>query len=116
MKHETTGGGKLPEDSQKKIRPKPAGDRKTTGLQGPGRGVAPRQSTSIPPLMTALAYELIFRVPTAAIFGGMHETIWRNIEKRLQEMEAALENRDAADPDANLVAHKLVWLNERKSG
>ncbi len=85
------------------------------GYKGAGEVSRHEQSTSIPPLMTALAYEAIFRVPVSAIFGGMHESIRRDIENRLQQLEAELQNRDAADPDANLVAQKLVWLNERKS-
>ena len=85
------------------------------GYKDPGQISRHERSASIPPLRAALAYELIHRAPTAAIFAGMRETIGQSVEQKLQEMEAALEKRTAHDRDANLIAHKLVWLNERKT-
>ncbi len=88
---------------------------KLLGYKDPGQISRHERSASVPPLKTALAYELIFRVPTAAIFAGMRDKIQRNVAVRLRDMEAALEKRSAHDRDAKLIAHKLVWLNERKT-
>jgi transcriptional regulator with XRE-family HTH domain len=73
------------------------------------------RATSVPPLAAALAYELIFRVPVSVIFIGMHEAVKQDIEVKLRRLEEELGNRDTLGRDANLVAQKLVWLNERKS-
>jgi len=85
------------------------------GYNDPGQVSRHERSSSIPPLATALAYELIFRVPVSAIFFGMHGSVERDIEYKLQQLEAGLHKRSVADQDANLVAQKLIWLNERKS-
>jgi len=85
------------------------------GYKDAGQITRHEKSEGIPPLAIALAYELIFRVPVSLIFVGMHGRIRRDVESKLQELEAELGNRDARDRDASVVAQKLVWLNERKS-
>jgi len=88
---------------------------KLLGYSDPGQVSRHEQSRSTPPLTIALAYELIFKVPISAIFVGVRGSIQRDIESKLQELEAELLNRSARDRDANLIAQKLVWLNERKN-
>lgn len=88
---------------------------KLLGYTDPGQISRHERSMSIPPLTIALAYEAIFREPISAIFIGMYEEIQREIENKLRQLETELGNRSATDPDANLVAQQLVWLNERKS-
>jgi transcriptional regulator with XRE-family HTH domain len=85
------------------------------GYKDPGQISRHERSSTIPPLAVALAYESIFRVPVSTIFSGMHGSIERDIEDKLRNLEATLENRSAIDRDANLVAHKLLWLTERKN-
>src|SRR5262245_10514346 len=46
------------------------------------------QATSIPPLLVALAYEAIFRVPIAKLFPGMYELAEQGIEMRLESLES----------------------------
>ena len=74
------------------------------------------RSKAIPPLRTAFAYEVMFRVPLSQIFVGLYASIEEDIEDKLSELEAELGNRSASDRDANLTFQKLVWLNKRKSG
>ncbi len=88
---------------------------KLLGYEDAGQISRHERSASVPPLEVALAYELIYRVPIAAIFAGMRDTIGRNVERKLREMEAALGKRSADDRDANLIAQKLVWLSARKT-
>jgi DNA-binding XRE family transcriptional regulator len=71
-------------------------------------------SLSLPSLMIALAYEVIFRAPISTIFIGVHGSIREDIESKLEQLEVELGKRSAFDPGANLTAQKLVWLNERK--
>jgi DNA-binding XRE family transcriptional regulator len=73
------------------------------------------QSLSLPSLMIALAYEVIFCVPVSTIFAGVHENIREDIETRLQQLEAELGKHSAFDAGANVTAQKLVWLDERKN-
>lgn len=72
------------------------------------------RSVRLPPLATAIGYELIFRKPVSALFVGMHDSIQRNVEERLQEMETRLGECAGDGPNAKVIAHKLVWLSERK--
>ena len=70
-------------------------------------------SKSLPPLTVALGYEAIFRVSITAIFADIRESIGRDIEERVLAMQKALKDRDGRDRDANMIARKLVWLNQR---
>jgi transcriptional regulator with XRE-family HTH domain len=73
------------------------------------------RSNQFPSLMTALSYQAIFRIPITELFPGLYETIAQGIEERLSALERALENSSARGHKANIIATKLVWLNERKS-
>jgi transcriptional regulator with XRE-family HTH domain len=84
------------------------------GYKDPGQISRHERATSIPPLATALAYELIFRAPVAGIFTGIRDAIVRDVEEKLKEMGLTLENRNAGDRNANLTAQKLAWLTERQ--
>jgi hypothetical protein len=69
---------------------------------------------AFPPLVIALAYQVIFRVPVSTIFLGMHGGVETTIEKRLVEMEKSLQGRSAKEPDAESIARRLEWLMERR--
>ena len=73
------------------------------------------RSRSIPPLIIALSYQAIFRVPIAELFPGPCETTKRKIEERLAKMEHDLQQRSAKDRDAAMVARKLEWMWERSN-
>lgn len=73
------------------------------------------RSASLPSLMAALSYQVIFRIPITELFPGLYETIAQGIEIRLAALEQSLENSSARGNRANIIATKLVWLNERKS-
>lgn len=84
------------------------------GYKDAGRISRHERATSIPPLATALGYELIFCAPIASIFAGMRDAIARDVEEKLKKMGVTLENCDAGDRNANLTAQKLAWLSERQ--
>ncbi len=70
---------------------------------------------SLPPFLTALGYEIIFRVPVAEMFPGLKETVEFGIEKRIAEFEDDLLTRSGGPgPKAAVVARKLEWLSERR--
>jgi transcriptional regulator with XRE-family HTH domain len=72
------------------------------------------RSHMLPSLMAALSYEAIFQTPISELFPGLYETIAQGIEERLSALEHALENSSAQGNKANIIATKLIWLNERK--
>jgi transcriptional regulator with XRE-family HTH domain len=86
---------------------------KLLGYKDPGQISRHERATSVPPLAAALAYELIFGAPVAAIFAELHDAVRRDVEPKLKEMETALENC-AGGRNAPLIAQKLVWLSERQ--
>lgn len=69
-----------------------------------------------PPLVTALAYEAIFRVPVSHIFPGIYRAVEHTMEARLAEFERTLGQKSAKDSDANETAQKLEWLWSRQNG
>jgi transcriptional regulator with XRE-family HTH domain len=72
------------------------------------------RSNQLPSLMAALSYQAIFRIPITELFPGLYDTIAQGIEDRLSALEHTLENSSARGNKANIIATKLVWLNERK--
>jgi len=72
------------------------------------------RSQTVPNLLTALGYEVIFRVPLAELFPGMAETVEAGIEKRLAELEIELHQSTAKGRSAAIIARKLEFLCERK--
>lgn len=73
------------------------------------------RSITIPGLLIALAYEVVFCVPIAEMFPGLHGTVETNIEERLAELEAGLHQSTAKGRKAASVARKIEFLSERKN-
>lgn len=73
------------------------------------------RSITIPRLLTAISYEIIFNVPISKLFPGVYETVRGNVESRLAELEARLQESDAKGRAANPIARKLEWICERKN-
>ena len=72
------------------------------------------RSNLLPSLIAALSYQAIFRIPITELFPGLYESIVQGVEERLSALEYVLENSSGQGSKANLIATKLVWLNERK--
>lgn len=70
---------------------------------------------SLPPLLIALGYEIVFQAPVSEIFPGLTHTVELVVEKQLAELENELQGRCASGPGAAAVARKLEWLSERRS-
>ncbi len=68
-----------------------------------------------PPLVVALGYEIVFRVPVSEIFAGLRDGVEGDVEERLAALEKNLEQRSAKDRNANAIARKLMWLCERRN-
>jgi transcriptional regulator with XRE-family HTH domain len=111
MKHHTLGNYLKAHRRQSGLSQRDVG--KLLGHHDGGHVSRHERSRSVPTLANAIAYELIFRVPVAAIFVGTRDTIALSIEKQLQRLEADLQSRSSKDRNANLIAQKLTWLTER---
>jgi DNA-binding XRE family transcriptional regulator len=70
---------------------------------------------SVPPLLIALAYEIVFQVSVSEIFPGLKDTVESAVEQRLTEFENRLREHSGRGAGASAIARKLVWLNERRS-
>ena len=70
---------------------------------------------SLPPLLTALAYEVIFDVPIGDLYSGLREVVASGVEDRMDELEEALKRASEQDHHASvLTARRLEWINERR--
>jgi DNA-binding XRE family transcriptional regulator len=80
-----------------------------------GKGPIPRheQARSVPPFLTALAYESVFQVPVSAIFTGFHSTVSANILSNLRQFEADLDRLNGERRLSALMQQKRQWLKER---
>jgi transcriptional regulator with XRE-family HTH domain len=72
-------------------------------------------SASVPDLLTAFGYEVIFQVPIAQIFPGLYGTVELGIEERLAKIEDELGRSAAKGREAIPVARKLVFLCGRRN-
>jgi DNA-binding XRE family transcriptional regulator len=72
------------------------------------------RSATLPALMVALSYEIIFRAPIHELFPGLYRSVEARIEERLAEMEEELQQSTTKGRKAAFIARKLEWLNERR--
>lgn len=73
------------------------------------------RAKTLPPLITALAYEAVFRVGASALFPDVHAEIGRTIEGNLAIFEKTLQAKSGKGRGAASTARKLTWITERKS-
>jgi DNA-binding XRE family transcriptional regulator len=85
------------------------------GYNDQGQVSRHERSQTAPPLVAALGYVAVFRVPVSELFPELHGTVSREVETKLAEMEAALKRSDARGREANEIARRLIWLMERRN-
>jgi DNA-binding XRE family transcriptional regulator len=73
------------------------------------------RSKTVPPLLTALAYEIVFRVPISAIFPGFHSTVVQMVEGNLIDFEKTLQGRRERYPNRKATAQTSRWLENRQT-
>jgi hypothetical protein len=71
-------------------------------------------SRSLPTLIVALSYELIFGVPVSALFPGIRDHLKQRIEQRIAEMERELQQKKLKGSRGARLVRKLEWCWERK--
>jgi DNA-binding XRE family transcriptional regulator len=80
-------------------------------------GQVPRHehSRSLPTLLIALSYQVVFDVPVSEIFAGLHECVAASVEGRVAEMEDKLRRHSGSGTRATASARKLQWLEQRRT-
>jgi hypothetical protein len=85
------------------------------GYAGSGQVSRHERSATVPPLITALAYEVIFCVPISSLFTGMHVNVTEAVKSNIVTFERDLKARSGKKSSTNLTAQKLKWLETRKT-
>jgi len=73
------------------------------------------RSEAVPNLLTALAYEVIFRVQVSELFPGLYNAVESVIEERLAILEEELQQSTVKGRAAAPIARKLEFSCERKN-
>ncbi len=68
---------------------------------------------SAPTLRTALAYQIVFRVPVSTIFVEIMQATEKEVESRISALEQELMSRRTPAHAAGVIAQKLQWIKER---
>ncbi|MGH9612191.1 MAG: helix-turn-helix transcriptional regulator [Bryobacteraceae bacterium] len=68
-----------------------------------------------PPLPTALAYEVIFRVPVATLFPRTRVRAALSVEAKLVILEQGLNRQGGKGRTGKAAAHKFAWLAQRRA-
>jgi transcriptional regulator with XRE-family HTH domain len=70
------------------------------------------QSTTVPPLFAAIAYEIIFKTPVSVLFHGIRDATKSAITERLRKFEEELQTKHGKGAKATRRSQKLAWLAE----
>ena len=85
------------------------------GYKHEGQVSRHERSKTVPPLLTALAYEIIFRVPVSAMFPGFHSTVAQMVDGNLIDFEKTLQGRSEKNPKRKAAAQTFRWLAKRQT-
>jgi DNA-binding XRE family transcriptional regulator len=69
---------------------------------------------SLPPLLIALGYSVVFRIPVSEIFAGLSDAVEQAVESRLSKFEIELKESAATSSQKATIAKKLEWLSGRR--
>lgn len=73
------------------------------------------QSKTLPPLLSAIGYEIVFKKPIAELFPGIREIVEKRIEVQLLRFEEDLQNENGKSRRRSRIAQKLAWVSERRN-
>jgi len=70
---------------------------------------------SLPPLVMAMAYAVVFRISISKLFAGLLELVEKSVENRLGGLETALREPDPRALHKAMTKRKLEWLSSRRN-
>ena len=68
--------------------------------------------SSVPPLLMAIGYSVVFRKPISELFAGLSEAVEQVVEERLSALE--LELKQSATKSSVVAVKRLEWLSDRR--
>jgi len=72
-------------------------------------------SSALPPLLTAMKYEAIFKVPVTTLFPTLRIRVEESVQNSLTNLEREFQEISTQSPrKAQRYAKKLAWLDERR--
>ena len=96
-------------------RTKPGESLIILGLRTGGRSSKHEFTRSLPSLLIAAAYEIVFCTPISQIFPGLYDVVGDAVERNLAELEEKLQQHDRKGTQAVATAHKLELVRKRRS-
>lgn len=67
------------------------------------------RSRSLPTMLTAFGYQVVFQEPVSEIFPGLFHAVEVGVEERLREFEFKIDNSDAKGPTPAPVESHVEW-------
>jgi DNA-binding XRE family transcriptional regulator len=69
------------------------------------------RSKSVPPLLIALAYEIVFEIPVGQLFIGFHSVVTQAVARNVQDLKKDLESgKGRSNPE------RTKWLTTQRLG
>ena len=69
------------------------------------------RSSAVPPLLVALAYEIVLEIPVSKLFTGFHAVVAESVARNKEELKADIERR----PPSKSNTQTMQWL-EKNAG
>jgi hypothetical protein len=66
------------------------------------------RSSAAPPLIVALAYEIVFEIPPAKLFAGFHSAVAQSVARNKQELKTELLRLGGKSSESK--REKIQWL------
>jgi transcriptional regulator with XRE-family HTH domain len=73
------------------------------------------RSRTLPSILTALGYQVVFRMPVSDLFPGLFHTVEAGIEERLREFELEPISRNAKKRTAMPAAQRVARADEHEN-
>jgi len=72
-------------------------------------------SVSIPKLLTAIGYEVVFGQPISKLFPDLRKAVEEDVNKKLAELEGHVQKKAKEAIRQSLISQKIAWLDERRA-
>jgi DNA-binding XRE family transcriptional regulator len=73
------------------------------------------RSRTLPSILTALGYQVVFRMPVSDLFPGLFHTVEAGIEERLREFELDSNSRSAKGGTALSIARQMERIEKHEN-
>ena len=74
------------------------------------------RSITLPSMLTAFGYQVVFQKPVSEIFPGLFHAVEAGLEDRLEEFVHELNISAAKEGTAGSVERHMEWIHDRENG